>query len=319
MEQFILGAYASAPSQEGWNEKLEAEYFDALRSEEFIDGLELQLKDSLHPQPQWLFRNLKPAWSYVVTTIGGTMVKGMKDPQFGLATEDEAGRARALAFMNKARDTVREINDKIGRKAVRAVEIHSAPKATNGVRTSVAAFRRSLDELRDLDWEGARLAIEHCDALVPGQSPEKGFVRLEQELQAIRESKGRTPVGASLNWGRSAIEARDPEAPAKHVRQMREAGVLEGIIFSGVTAAGDPQFPDWADRHAPFSDAHNATQRLLTPSRLKACLDETRSHPLTFLGLKIATAPPGLPPIERVREIRRCAQMLREAARQSER
>src|SRR5438034_923832 len=97
------------------------------------------------------------------------------------------------------------------------VGAYAASPCTGGWNPALAAepqadaFRRSLDELRAWDWRGAALSVEHCDAFVPGQAPAKGFLALGAEIDAIRASHGATPVGVAVNWGRSAIEARDPE------------------------------------------------------------------------------------------------------------
>ncbi len=45
-----------------------------------------------------------------------------------------------------------------------------------------------------------------------------------------------TQIGMSVNWGRSAIEGRDPSLPVRHVRQLRARGLLDGVVFSGAAA-----------------------------------------------------------------------------------
>jgi len=305
--RYIVGAYAASPGGAA-----EGEYFAALREADFIEGLELQFTGVLHDDEEWLLRNLRPDWSNVLTTIGGTMLTFAQDPEFGLASESAAGRQRAIDYLRKAREAVGRLNDRYGRRSVRAVEIHSAPRGNSAAGVSAEALRRSLDELRGWDWHGAVLAIEHCDAFTPGQRPEKGFLPLEAEIEALRASSGAVPVGISVNWGRSAIEARDARAPARQLALLRKEALLSGLIFSGATL-GDAQFPDWADRHAPFAD-QSSEGRLLNADRLAECFAAIRGAPLAFLGLKIATAPGEPSPAARVAELRRCAGMLDAAA-----
>ena len=306
--RYIVGAYAASPGGDA-----EGEYFAALREADFIEGLELQFTGVLHGDEEWLLRNLRPDWSYVLTTIGGTMLRLGRDPEFGLASESAVGRQRALDYLGKARQAAARLNAHFGRRNVRAVEIHSAPRGESAAGVSAEALRRSLDELRSWDWDGAELVIEHCDALTTGHPPDKGFLPLEAEIQAVRASAGAVPVGIGVNWGRSAIEARDAGAPARQVALLREEKLLSGVIFSGVTV-GDAHFADWADRHAPFAEAPDHGQRLLNAARLAECLAAIGGAPLGFLGLKIAMVPGELSPAARVSELRRCAGMLDAAA-----
>lgn len=313
--RYIVGAYAASPCTDGWKPELESEFFSALHAAGFVAGLELPFTGVVHAHdPEWLFRALPADWSVVLTLIPGTMERLARDPEFGLASSVEDGRRRAMAFASSARDAVFLLNDRLGRRAVTAVEIHSAPRPAVGVEPSAVAFHRSIDELRRWDWQGAVLSVEHCDAFVPGQPPAKGFLSLSAEITAIRASGGPTPIGVAINWGRSAIEARDPEMPALHLEQARAAGVLNGLIFSGATV-GDSLYGDWADKHAPFAVSERDPHRLLTARRTRACLAVVKDAPLAFLGFKIQTLPKELAVADRVAELRRSAQILdKEAA-----
>ena len=195
---------------------------------------------------------------------------------------------------------------------VRAVEVYSAPRPTGNIAAATEALRQSLDELRSWQWDGARLAVEHCDALVPGRTPEKGYLPLDAEIQAVRASRGDTPLGMSINWGRSAIDERDAHAPLRHLKALKASGLLDGLMFSGATT-DDPDYGDWADRHAPFDDPGKKSY-LLTAERLKECLREVADTPLTYLGLKVQFLPNVLSATERVAALRRHAALL-DAAR----
>jgi hypothetical protein len=310
-----VGAYAASPCTDGWSPELESEFFAALRAEGFVAGLELPFAGAVHAHdPEWLFRSVPADWSVVLTLIPGTMERLARDPEFGLASSAEPGRRRAMEFAAAAREAVRVLNERLGRRAVIAVEIHSAPRPAAGVEPSAVAFHRSIDELRRWDWQGAVLSVEHCDAFVPGQPPAKGFLPLSAEITAIRSSGGSTPIGIAINWGRSAIEARDPEVPALHIEQARHAGVLNGLMFSGATL-DDTLYGHWADKHAPFAVSDRDAHRMLTAKRVHACLAAAQGASLAFLGFKIQTLPKDLSVADRVAELRRSAQILdREAA-----
>jgi len=110
---------------------------------------------------------------------------------------------------------------------------------------------------------------------------------LDDEIAAIEQSDaGRVQV--LVNWGRSAIEARDAEAPQRHLEQAARAGVLGGLIFSGVTV-GDPLYGDWADSHAPFGGTDALPSSLMTPERVMAALRIAASAPIQ--GFKIQALP----------------------------
>ena len=313
LSRYIVGAYAASPCTDGWKPDLESQLWEGLRAEGFVAGLELPFSGALHAyDPEWLVKSLPPEWSVVFTLIPGTMERLSRDAEFGLASSSEAGRRRALEFAAAARSAVAELHDRLGRCAVIAVEIQSAPRPSAGAEPSAEAFARSLDELRGWDWEGAVLSIEHCDAFVPGQAPAKGFLTVAAEITALRASGGNTPVGIAINWGRSAIEARDPEVPALHLRQARLAGALNGLIFSGATVE-DPLYGNWADKHATFAEAKDDAHRLLTPARARDCLAVVKDVPLAFLGFKVQTLPKTLTVAERLAELRRTARILDEA------
>jgi len=315
MGRYVVGAYAASPCTDGWKPALESELFDGLAAAGFVGGLELPFSGAIHGHdPDWLLRSIRPEWSIVLTCIPGTMERLSRDPEFGLASSSEAGRRRALDFAAAARDGVQQLEEGLGRRAVVAVEVHSAPRTVASAEPLSDAFRRSLDELRGWDWRGAVLSVEHCDAFVPGQDPSKGFLGLGAEIEAILASRGATPIGVAVNWGRSAIEARDAGVPELHLRQARQRGVLNGLIFSGATV-GDPLYGDWADRHAPFSASPaDAEQRLLTAARARGCLEAVKGLPLAFLGFKVQTLPKSLTVAERVAELQRTARLLDQAA-----
>jgi hypothetical protein len=295
---YLCAGYNAAPVTQPWSGVQEAAYYRALKEMPRISMLELPVHATgqVHAQdPAWQLDQLDPRWDFVLSLVGGTLQSLQKDPHFGLASDSEPGRASALQLAELTRQLVRQINARFGRKAVRWVEFHSAPRrSVAGVTGSVTAFTASLRELQGWDWDGANLAIEHCDQYVAGQRPDKGFLSLEQEIEAIRQAGNKQPIGIVINWARSAIEARDPGAPLRHIRAAKAAGLLRGLTFSGVTAH-DPVYGEWLDQHAPFALTPGAktgcANSLLTLERAAECLREADPRTLAFVGFKVQPLP----------------------------
>ena len=99
-----------------------------------------------------------------------------------------------------------------------AVEIHSAPNRGAakdvGNSSSAASFAASLKELLSWDWQGAKLVVEHCDAYTQDHTPQKGFLGLDEEIEAVNIANSggdRTRIGVCINWARSVIETRNTQ------------------------------------------------------------------------------------------------------------
>ena len=286
----FVSAYAAAPPASPWDRVAEGALFDGLAGLD-LAGLELPYYGRLHAHDDaWLIAQLRPQWRYILTLLPGTMNRLKDDEHFGLASRDADGRRRALDFAETARRAVLRLNGHFGAKAVAAVEIHSAPRiAGGGARSSSDDLAVSLNELRGRDWDGAELLVEHCDAAVPAHAPDKGFLRLDDECAAVARSSGSTPARVSINWGRSAIEARSQDGPREHLRRAREAGILAGLFFSGATQS-HPDYGAWKDSHAPFSTS--CPSSILTPAAAKSALREAGE--ISYVGLKIQPLPAAL-------------------------
>jgi len=293
---WIIGAYVASPSTVAWDPAAESRFLGAVSALPGFRGLELPFIGALHKHDEaWLLRSLQPDWDIVITLLPGTIARMKDDPMFGLASTDDAGRRKALSFTAQAREAVARLNDREGRRAVLAVEVHSAPRADAGA-SSVDAFTASLAELASWDWEGARLVVEHCDALVIEHPPVKGFQTLSDEIRAIQDVNAiaGTSIGMVINWGRSAIEDRLPDAARRHVREVREGGLLSGVFLSGCSATQSRLGPAWADVHLPAAaegshDPALEPASLLTRQRAADVLREAGevTDP-GFLGLKVA-------------------------------
>lgn len=301
--KLFVSSYAAASPAEPWDREAEEVLFAGLARLD-LAGLELPFSGRLHRHDDaWLRGQLRPEWRLMVTLIPGTMERLKQDKHFGLASADKDGRARALDF---ARSACRAIEG----LPVAAVEVHSAPSlGGTGAKSSLEAFADSLSQLRLLDWGAAELLVEHCDAAIPGQAAEKGFLRLEDECAAIMLSEGPTRARMMLNWARSAIEARAPQGPVEHIRRARQAGLLGGLFFSGCTRE-HADYGTWKDSHAPFSVSCPAS--LLTPEAAKSALQEAGR--VDHLGVKLQPLPASLGTAERLAMIRAAVEAVSAAA-----
>lgn len=201
------------------------------------------------------------------------------DPEFGLASPSEEGRHRALAFFKDIREAIADVADKRDSCDISHVEIHTAPTRI----AQADAMKKSLEELAQLDWCGAKLVIEHCDRYIEGQNPEKGFLSLEEEIQ-IAKNAG---IGITINWGRSVVEERKAQAAIEHVREARRAGVLQGLMFSGAGPEATQYGYEWIDGHLPMNPDEPTslmTSKEIQETTLEALKDD---YAIDYLGAKV--------------------------------
>lgn len=329
MSDFFVGAYAAAPSLNGWDASAEGRFLKSVLELDGVAGLEIPFTGKLHKDDEcWFLRQLPERAGFIVTTIPGTMARLGLDPGFGLASTATAGRKAAIDFIREALEAVGRLNESLARSAVVAVEIHSAPWA-DGQRGSAAALADSLNEISGWQWNGARIVLEHCDAFVAGQAPSKGFLPLHVEAETMRrvnESSGRS-MGIAINWGRSVIEQRNPDAALEHINFLRGSDLLGGFVLSGCAGVDTRYGAAWADVHvppAPRAEGHaggNVESRgeldvleassLLTMDRMEECL--RAAGPVSgkdFRGIKVA-APPHATVEQRVAVISRTLELAR--------
>ena len=305
---YFVGAYAAAPSLSGWDPVAERKFLASVLALEGVAGLEVPFTGKLHKDDEaWFLRQLPEEARLVVTTIPGTMARLQADKSFGLASTSESGRKSALDFVREAFEAVKRLNQQLGRPAVETLELHAAPVAVTDA-ASAAALEASLIELSDWNTAGTRLVLEHCDALMPGHAPAKGFLGLEAEAEAVQRANEATgnSMGMVINWGRSVLEQRRPEAAREHITYLRDLGLLRGVVFSGC-ASVDTRFGDaWDDIHVPpapnrsSAEGSNGTPdrellepaSLLTPDRIKECLQAAGPLRETgFHAIKVAALP----------------------------
>ena len=246
----------------------------------------------------------------VLTGIPGVVARLADDATFGLASADEDGRRRAIAFTRDAHDASRRLDDAAGRHATRALLVHSSSAPGAG---SPAAFRRSLDELLGWHWGDTLVLVEHCDAAAGGFRAAKGFLALGDELDALDAVGAEPRAGVLINWGRSAIEGRDPRLVVDHLTRAREQGRLRGLMFSGSTASPDSRGGVWADVHLPPAPVDGASA--LTAELARAAVEASGGPAaLDVLGMKVG-APRDAAAAERERILAESAAILLAAIR----
>ncbi len=256
-------------------------FMTGLMQRDWLGGLELGYADSL----EWPVATPDDL-SAIVTGVPGTTGHNAKDPDFGLGSPDEAGRQRAMEWLRGEAATVaRLVADG---HPIRAVQIHSAPTG----KSDANIFAESLLEAATWDWGGVELWVEHCDAHVEGQKPEKGYLTLDQEIAVLNRVAAAVPDvawGLVINWARSAIEGRSADTALEHIKQAAASGWLRHVGFS---SAGDLESPwggAWADQHLPLAGTSVAPEgSLLGADEVAAAIEAAGD---VSFGLKIALRP----------------------------
>ncbi|WP_447948703.1 DUF4862 family protein [Microbacterium maritypicum] len=300
----LVSAYPASPAHAHWDPVLEGALLPALCALPGVAGLEVPWMGRLHPHDDaWFLANV-PAVPLAVTPIPFVMGRVGAHPGYGLASADEEGRAAAVADLRRVAADVARIDGESA-ASVAVVTVHSAPRATAAMEPLV----RSLGEVAALDWSGARLVIEHCDAFVPGRVPEKGFLPLDAEIAAIRSSG--LPIGVWLNWGRSAIELRDADAVTAQIAAAAASGLLVGLAFSGAAPVQSPYGHPWGDAHLPIASTHPESASLLDDAHVAAAL--AAAGDVEWLGLKTARRPDDTTAADALRTVARNLEVVRAA------
>lgn len=323
----FIGAYAAAPSLSGWDPTAEAEYLASVLELDGVAGLELPFTHQLHKFDEpWLLRMLPPGARFILTGIPGTMDLLASNPVHGLASTSPDGRREAVSFVRELQRAAQRLNEVSGGPAVHAIQLHAAPVAVPGA-SSAAALAASLAEIAAWDWSGARLVLEHCDAFRPSQRAAKGFMALEDEVEAVllANQAGPEALGMSVNWGRSVIEQRDPDAALRHVELLAGAALLGGFTVSGCADVDTKYGVAWADVHVPPASEPAASvpggaqpdhrfldeASLLTFDRLSGCLAAAGTSE-GFSAIKVA-APPQSPVQDRIAAVKTAVDLVKSA------
>lgn len=298
LKPFYAGIYATSPTVNKWNEAKEEEFVSEIKKNlPEISGLELPYwgGDTLHQHSDdFLFEHYPADWTYVLACVPGNMKNLSRSKQFGLASDNEEGRKSAVEYYKQANEKVKFLNEKIGRKVVEKVQIVTSPSIpVKEVSSSVDSLARSLEELVRLDWNGAGLAIEHCDSSRSDGSYVKGFMPLEDEINAISRFKNEN-LKVVINWGRSAIEGRGGDVVIEQLEKLIGLDLLAGLIFSG-TCDKSEKFGSWQDNHAPArlenGNDHGEAGSILTLEWIRKSMSVLSYDKIEYLGMKVLAMP----------------------------
>lgn len=303
----LVSSYAVSPAHSTWDPALEAELLPALCRLPGVAGLEVPWMGGIHPHdPEWFLRHVPAGAELAVTALPWVMRRCAADTRYGIASPDDDGRRAALADLRAVAHDVRRME--CGSDAsVTVVALHTAPQG-RGERAPLAA---SLAEISEWDWQRALLVVEHCDAAVPSQPWEKGFLSLDDEIGGILDADA--PVQLWLNWGRSVIETRDADAVTDQIATAAQAGLLAGVTFSGAAAVDGPYGSAWQDAHLPLAAADPSSGSLLDPAHITAGI--AAAGPVERLGLKISRRPGDRSARQVVKTVDDNLRALRDAAR----
>lgn len=281
LPDLVVSAYAASPAHTVWDPALESELLPSLAALPGVAGLEVPWLGAPHPHDdKWFFRHVPAGIGLWLTPLPWVMRQCARMPGYGLASRAENGRQAALFDLRQLTQDIARLCERSAAH-VATVHLHTAPRGGG----DGDALRRSLDELATWDWQGAQLIIEHCDAAVPDQAWEKGFLSVDAELAAIAD----TTTQISLNWGRSLIELRDPEAVTAQIAHVAASGRLAGLTFSGAAAVASPYGFAWEDRHLPLAATDPEAQSLLSDAHVEAAL--RAAGDVDTLGLKVSRRP----------------------------
>jgi len=296
-KNFFVGSYVTSPTLLKWDKSKENEYLKKIKNNLDIRGLEIPFFGELHEYNEDFFlTSLEQKWEYVLTCLPGTMKFLEKNSNFGIASDDEKSRLEGVDFYMKANKAVKKLNDYFGEKKVVSVAIASAPSLKyDNVRSSSNSLIKSLKEIKKWDWFGAKLVIEHCDS-GRKKNPVKGFLSLDEEIMAILEvnKNPKNTVGITINWARSAIEAKSDKGPVQHVRKANQNNILSGIMFSG-TGPSSKLYGDWSDLHLPVAKEDfikfYEKDSLMSLENMKKTLKECDINKLLYIGVKVLSMP----------------------------
>ncbi|WP_186816622.1 DUF4862 family protein [Cellulomonas aerilata] len=298
MTTFLVSVYPALLAPDPVDPGVVRDVYARLRDVPGIGAVELPLgPDGRIPDEDATLAHLAPHWDVVLTTVPGTMARA-DDPAYGLASPDERGGDEAVAHLRRCLETAARVDEALGRRAAVGLEVVSAPRRTpgdgDGPDRLLARLRGVLD---GRPGSGTPLLIDHCDALVAGQTPAKGFLDLDEEIAVVAalRADGHAGTGLVVNWGRSALEARSVDGPVRHLERARSAGVLHGLVLSGCADRDSGFGPAWTDMHpgpADLAAPAGEPASLLTDAEIRRSVEA--AGPVAVVGTKFAVRPHGL-------------------------
>lgn len=299
----VVGAFLSQPL-----EKVNRPaYVHAVLELPGVTGLEIPLRTQMaRDDATWLTKVLPAEGRHVATLMAACDEAAIDDPTFGLASTDPGGRNRALTLLDQARQDIARLTEQ--GQHVLAIEVHSGPSHRHGVEGTGQELAVSLAQAAQWDWGETHLVVEHCDAARRSGGISKGFLTLDEEIEAVETVQAldpRTPVSMSINWGRSAIDTRNAGGPLTQIDRLRRRDLLAGVILSGASDKASTYGAPWQDAQLPPAapDGSGEASSLLTPRRAVEAMERAGEH-LLFDGVAFSVRPERLPGFERLRYVR---------------
>ena len=248
--KYYVSAYVTSPSFKVWDAESETKYFSNLTAQDNIIGIEQPFYSASEKYPlSWLKDNIPLHWNIILTSMPQMMQASRINPYFGLASIREEDRKKAVTLISDINNYAHTLNKLFQRDIVKAVHLHSSPRSSDGeVRGNKQSFYHSLLDIKRMEWGDIALNVEHCDAYTSQQQSDKGFLSLEDEINAIN-AVGH--YGLILNWARSVIEARSSDGALKHIQLCLKEKLLKGFFYSGCSDQACSQYGAWKDTHMP--------------------------------------------------------------------
>lgn len=283
---WVISTYAAVHARDAGGVGGGLELLEAVAAWPECSGIELPI-DTTGPRYSALdvLRRTPAHSTFVLTTLPLTMDRRARNPAYGLASRDRSVRRRAVQDLTPAIACARALH---AAGHTTAIHVYSAP---GGDYAALGALARSLSELARLAPE-IPFMLEHCDSHRAAGAAQKGFLPLRDETAAVIASGTNTRI--TVNWARSAIDARGPHGPAEHVSLLSSQGMLGGFVLSGCSDRATAWGPAWCDEHLPTSiridgdgSAPAGDTTLLTQHAVGRAIEAMTSPPV-FVGLKLA-------------------------------
>ncbi|MFZ4116204.1 MAG: DUF4862 family protein [Chthoniobacterales bacterium] len=285
---YFISAYATSQVLHTWEEAFETAYFQALAADPRVRGIEIPFSKDREIYPiEWLAKNIPNHWTLHLTSLPAVMEMASRIPKAGLASTSEPDRKIAIDLIQRVQVYTAKLEQAFGRPMVRSINLYSAPQnSVSSHQGSKEALKRSLAEIKKMNWSSLALNLEHCDAFVPDHPADKGFLALEEEIEALQAVGD---ISLVLNWGRSTIEKHSTHGPLEHLEKALQHNLLRGFVFSGCTSDPESPYGAWKDRHAPPRSL--CPESLLREEEIAAVLkriQEQKQHPEFYLGIKVS-------------------------------
>ena len=206
----IISAYAASPAHTVWDPELEGELLPALCALPTVAGLEVPWMGALHPHDtSWFSGTCRRARTCRSHRCHGSCSGARRCLPTGLPRQIPQGVRQRLPISGWFTPTcTRSLSTARHRSTSSPCTPHLMHRATK-----THWWSPSLKSGPGAGVEH-RLIIEHCDAIRPGQAYEKGFLRLQDEIDVLDEYPPTSDCG-SIGDGRRSSCATPRRSPRR--------------------------------------------------------------------------------------------------------